>query len=52
MDSTALSLCMDNNLPLVVFDVGRPDGIVDAARGADIGTRVGANESVLAPAST
>jgi uridylate kinase len=47
MDSTALSLCMDNNLPLVVFDVGRPEGIVDAARGADIGTRVGVAESVL-----
>jgi uridylate kinase len=47
MDSTALSLCMDNSLPLVVFDVGRPDGIVDAARGADIGTRVGVAESVL-----
>jgi uridylate kinase len=47
MDSTALSLCMDNHLPLVVFDVGRPEGIVDAARGADIGTRVGVAESVL-----
>ena len=30
MDSTALSLCMENNLPIVVFDVGSPDGIVSA----------------------
>ena len=49
MDSTALSLCMENNLPIVVFDVGRPDGIVDAARGADIGTKVGADDSLLEP---
>ena len=47
MDSTALSLCMENELPIVVFDVGSPDGIVEAARGTDIGTRVGASESVL-----
>ena len=41
MDSTALSLCMENELPIVVFDVASPNGIVDAARGAEIGTRVG-----------
>ena len=50
MDSTALSLCMENELPIVVFDVGTPNGIVDAARGADIGTRVGSSESLLEPA--
>jgi uridylate kinase len=50
MDSTALSLCMENDLPIVVFDVGSPNGIVDAARGATIGTHVGAEDSVLEPA--
>ncbi len=50
MDSTALSLCMENELPIVVFDVGDPDGIVNAARGDDIGTRVGSAESLLDPA--
>ena len=50
MDSTALSLCMENELPIVVFDVGTPNGIVDAARGSDIGTRVGSSESLLEPA--
>jgi uridylate kinase len=49
MDSTALSLCMENNLPIVVFDVGSPEGIVRAARGDAIGTRVHAGESLLDP---
>jgi uridylate kinase len=49
MDSTALSLCMENDLPIVVFDVGDPDGIVNAAKGEDIGTRVGSAESMLEP---
>jgi len=47
MDSTALSLCMENDLPIVVFDVGLADGIVAAARGDEIGTRVHASETVL-----
>ncbi|MEK7693076.1 MAG: UMP kinase [Chloroflexota bacterium] len=50
MDSTAISLCMENDLPIVVFDVASPNGIVDAARGADIGTHVGSVESLLDPA--
>jgi uridylate kinase len=50
MDPTALSLCMKNDLPIVVFDVGSPGGIVDAARGAGIGTEVGSEESLLEPA--
>jgi len=50
MDSTALSLCMENELQIVVFDVGDPNGIVNAARGDDIGTRVGSAESLLDPA--
>jgi uridylate kinase len=49
MDSTALSLCMENALPIVVFDVGSHDGIVAAAKGAEIGTRVGSVESLLEP---
>lgn len=47
MDSTALTLCMDNRLPIIVFDVGEPNGILDAARGTSDGTRVGDGESVL-----
>ena len=52
MDSTALSLCMENNLPIVVFDVASPDGIVRAVRGEQIGTRVATGDSVLAAATT
>ena len=48
MDSTALTLCMENELPIVVFDVASPDGIVRAAGGERIGTLVGAAQTVLA----
>ncbi len=48
MDSTALSLCMENALPIIVFDLSAPDSIVRAVRGEKIGTRVGSQESVRA----
>jgi uridylate kinase len=35
---------MENNLPIVVFDVATPDGIVRSVRGDEIGTRVGSSE--------
>ena len=41
MDSTATSLCMDNNIPLVVFNVDDYTNIVRAALGENIGTTVG-----------
>jgi uridylate kinase len=47
MDSTALSLCMENDLPIIVFDLTAPDSIVRAVRGEKIGTLVGSEESVL-----
>ncbi len=47
MDSTALALCMENDLPVIVFDVGDPTGILSAARGEQIGTRVSSTASVL-----
>ena len=43
MDSTALSLCMENHLPIVVFDVNAQDGIYRALRGEEIGTIVSAD---------
>jgi uridylate kinase len=48
MDSTALSLCMDNRLPIVVFDLGAEDSIHKAMLGAPLGTRVYDSESVFA----
>ncbi len=40
MDATAISLCMDNNLPIVVFSMLEPDNIQRAVRGEPIGTVV------------
>ena len=40
MDSTALSLCMENNLPLMVFKLLPPDSLSQAIRGEPIGTLV------------
>jgi uridylate kinase len=40
MDATAVSLCMDNDLPIVVFDLSVPGNIARAARGENIGTVV------------
>jgi uridylate kinase len=40
MDTTALSLCMDNKLPIIVFDLEPKDSIVKSVRGELIGTLV------------
>jgi len=48
MDSTALSLCMENELPIIVFDLAGDESIVRAVRGEAIGTRVGSEETALA----
>ncbi len=40
MDSTAFSLCMENKLPIIVFDVEAPGGVEHAAEGEPIGTIV------------
>ena len=40
MDATAVSLCMDNELPIVVFDVRKPGNLLKAAIGHPIGTLV------------
>ena len=38
MDSTATSLCMDNDIPLVVFGIDDPKNIVKVIQGENIGT--------------
>ncbi len=40
MDSTALSLCMDNGLPILVFNMSVADNIRRVLKGEQIGTRV------------
>lgn len=41
MDQTALALCRENNLPLIVFDMGVRGNIRKIAAGETVGTRVG-----------
>ncbi len=41
MDSTAISLCMDNKLPLVVYHCGVRGNLVRYLQGEAVGTRVG-----------
>ncbi len=40
MDTTALSLCLENKLPIIVFDLQAPHSIEQAVIGAPIGTMV------------
>lgn len=40
MDTTAISLCMDNKLPILVFNLENPENIVKAVCGQSIGTIV------------
>ena len=40
MDSTAFSLCMDNKIPILVFDMHQPTNVRDAVLGKKIGTLV------------
>ena len=40
MDTTAISLCMDNNIPIVCFGVDVKDGIKRVVMGENIGTRI------------
>jgi uridylate kinase len=48
MDSTALTLCMENELPIIVFDLAGERGIERVVAGERIGTLVCSRESILA----
>src|SRR4028118_711556 len=43
MDSTAIALCKDNNIPIIVFDLGVSGNIRRAVMGESVGTIVGGN---------
>lgn len=45
MDSTATSLCMDNKIPIIVFNFSEPKSIARAVYGEKIGTLVGGTEN-------
>ncbi len=40
MDSTAFSLCMDNKMPIIVFDFFRPHNLRNVVLGQEVGTLV------------
>ena len=40
MDSAAAAICTENNIPIIVFDLKRPDNIFDAVMGEPVGTLV------------
>ena len=52
MDSTAFSLCMDNNKPIIVFDMHTPGNITKALLGSPIGTLVNNGPTLPAELST
>lgn len=40
MDMTAFTLCKENDLPIIVFDMNKPDNLLRLVRGEEIGTLV------------
>jgi uridylate kinase len=44
LDLTAVTLCQENDLPIVVFDMNRPDNIRRAAMGEPVGTLIHGGE--------
>lgn len=40
MDLTAFTLCMENNLPIIVFDMNRPNNLLKVVEGMNVGTLV------------
>jgi uridylate kinase len=40
MDSTAVTLCMENNMPILVLNLWDPHALVAALKGAEVGTLV------------
>lgn len=45
LDSTAVTLCMENDLPIVVFDLNKPDNITRVAAGEPVGTVISSASS-------
>lgn len=43
MDMTAFTLCQENNLPIVVFDMNKPGNLKKIVEGQDIGTLITSN---------
>ncbi len=40
MDTTAFTLCQENDLPIIVFDIGRKENLMRIIQGESVGTLV------------
>lgn len=40
MDSTAISLCKDNDIPLIVFGIDKPENLIKIVKGESVGTLI------------
>lgn len=40
MDSTAFTMCRDNNMPVIVFDMNKPGNLQKVIRGEKTGTLI------------
>ncbi|MEO7531015.1 MAG: UMP kinase, partial [Sediminibacterium sp.] len=40
MDMTAFTLCKENNLPIIVFDMNKPGNLMQVVEGMNVGTLV------------
>ncbi len=40
MDMTAFTLCQENNLPIIVFDMNKPGNLCDLVNGQEVGTLI------------
>jgi len=47
LDAAAVSLCMENDLPIVVFDLNQPDNITRVAIGEPVGTLISGAKSAV-----
>ena len=47
MDSTAIALCKENNIPIMVFDLSVRGNIIRAIQGEVVGTLVGSTYEVV-----
>jgi uridylate kinase len=41
MDMTAFTLCKENDLPIIVFDMNKPDNLLKVLQGEEVGTFIG-----------
>ncbi|CAD5254532.1 MULTISPECIES: UMP kinase [Imperialibacter] len=40
MDMTAFTLCQENNLPIIVFDMNKPGNLINVVKGEEVGTLI------------